>query len=139
MAESPGGEIRQPGGAAPSSGLSPNVAAGLSYLFLLIGGIVFILIEKEDRYVRFHAMQSILLGAAWIVLQIALNVIEAIFAATNVLGFLVVIIGLLVSLVLGLGFFILWIILVIRAFQGQGIRLPYLAPLADQYSQPGRI
>ncbi len=51
-----------------SMGMDANVAAGLSYLFSIIGGLIFYFGEKQNRFVRFHAMQSILFNAFWIVL-----------------------------------------------------------------------
>src|SRR5271165_4059299 len=61
------------GSAAASAGLTPNVAAALAYLLGFITGIIFLVLDpyKNDRFVRFHAMQSILFSAACIVFSIA--------------------------------------------------------------------
>src|SRR6266850_6317733 len=51
-----------PGAAKTGSGLEPNIAAALSYIWIV--GVIFYLLEKENRFIRFHAMQSILFGIA---------------------------------------------------------------------------
>jgi uncharacterized membrane protein len=105
-----------------SINMEPNVAAGLSYL-TWIGGLVFFLIEKQNRFVRFNAMQSILLNAVLIVADIILNFIPFIG-------------GLLVSLV-GIAAFILWLICIINAFQGKYFKLPIIGDYAERWANPG--
>jgi uncharacterized membrane protein len=130
--------MQQNGGSSASgtqsgTGIAPNVAGALSYVLGFITGIVFLLLEK-DPFVRFHAYQSILLSAAWVVLQIAFSILSSILLQIPFLGFLVVIIGLLVSLVLGLGMFVLEIMLIIKAFQGQRWKLPFIGDMAEKYA-----
>ena len=73
---------------AGGTGLSSNVAGALCYLLGLVTGIVFLMIEKEDRFVRFHAMQSIVLSVAVFVVSLVLGFIP-------ILGWIV---GLLINL-----------------------------------------
>ncbi len=110
---------------APStaSGLAPNVAGALSYLIAPLTGILFLVIEKSNSYVRFHAMQSTVVGVAWIVLWIAVSVL----AMIPVLGWIA---GFLLTIVLGFGGFILWLLLMWKAFQGQEWELPWAGQLA---------
>jgi len=110
-------------GKAKGSGLDPNVAAALSYLLGFISGIVFLLIEKEDRFVRFHAMQSIVVFGALFVFSIVINIIP-------ILG---QILSLLVSL-LSLG---LWVVLMVKAYQGEEWEVPVLGQFARE--QMGNI
>src|ERR1043165_205822 len=67
---------------APSAGagLEPNLAGALSYLFGFITGIIFLAIEpyNKDRFVRFHAFQSIFFSVAWIAAYIAIGIVWAI-------------------------------------------------------------
>src|SRR5213078_1778870 len=80
-----GGYQQGPYGAPPSGaqsplgpssmGMQPNVAAGLSYVFGWVTGLIFFLVEKQNRFVRFHAMQSILFFGGLTVINIILNVI----------------------------------------------------------------
>ena len=118
------------------TGLAPNVAGALSYVLGPVTGVVFVLLER-DRFVRFHAFQSIFLAVAWIVFWIGFSIIEAILRFTPALALLVALIGLLLSLVLGLGAFILWIVLIIRAYQGSRWKLPVIGNMAERYAASG--
>lgn len=100
-----------------STGLSPNVAALLSYLGLIVTGIIFFVLEKESKFVKFHAMQAIVTFGGLLALQIALGIL--IFTA-----FLIPFVSLL-----GL---ILWIILMVKAYQGEMFKLPVVGELAEK-------
>lgn len=106
-----------------TSGLEANLAGALAYLLGLITGIIFFVIEKENKFVRFHAMQSILFCAAWIILGVALSVLMMI----PVLGW---IIGILGYLVVGLGGFILWLFVMYKAYRGEQYVLPVVGKIA---------
>ena len=112
-----------PGGGTTASGLAQNVAGALAYLLGPITGIIFLVVEKENRFVRFHAMQSTVLSIAWIIVSVCLSF----FTAVPVLGWIV---GLLTSLVLGLAGFILWLVLMWKAYQGEEWELPIVGPFA---------
>ncbi|MDO8886563.1 DUF4870 domain-containing protein [Candidatus Oleimmundimicrobium sp.] len=114
-----------------STGMDPKVAALLSYLFGWVSGLIFFLIEKEDKYVRFHAMQSILLSVACIVIMIALNII------LGILMFVADIFGIffaIVSPLFSLAFFVLWIMLMVKAYQGEKWKLPIIGDMAEKYA-----
>lgn len=100
-----------------STGLDANLAAALSYLVGFVTGIVFLFAEKENKFVRFHAMQSTLLFVGLILLDILLQMVP-------VLGFLVVL-----FLVLP-GTFILWLVLMFKAYQGEDFKLPFVGKMA---------
>jgi uncharacterized membrane protein len=68
-----------------STGMQPNVAALLSYVLGWITGLIFFLIEKENKFVRFHAAQSLVVFGALTVLQIALGIFSGILAAIHYL------------------------------------------------------
>lgn len=121
--------------APQGTGLAPNVAGALSYVLGPVTGVVFVLLER-DRFVRFHAFQSIFLSVAWLVFWIGFSIIEAILRFTPALALIVALIGLLLSLVLGLGAFILWIVLIIRAYQGSRWKLPFIGDMAERYATP---
>jgi uncharacterized membrane protein len=110
-----------PTAASTSTGLAPNVAGALAYLLGPITGILFLVLEKENRFVRFHAAQSVVLSVVWIALSIVLSVLGSILAAVPLLGWLV---SLLMSLVVGLAFFVLWLVLMFRAYQGVEWEVP---------------
>lgn len=100
-----------------------NLMAALSYLLGPITGIIFLLLEKENKFVRFHAMQSTITFGGLFVVNIILGIIP--------------ILGWIVSTLLSLVALILWIVLMIKAFQGEYYKLPYIGDLAEQ--QMGKI
>ena len=104
-----------------STGLAPNVAGALAYVLGPITGVLFLVLEKENRFVRFHAAQSITVGIALIALSIALSILSTVLAFIPVLGWIVAI---LLSLGLGIGSFVLWIMLMWRAWQGREWETP---------------
>jgi uncharacterized membrane protein len=108
-----------------TTGLEPNVAAMLSYLVPLppVTAVIFLLIEKEDRFVRFHAMQGALFGAVCLIAVIALQLIAA--ALGTVFRPVEVALSLLVAL-LGTGVFFLWIVMMVKAYQGKAFKLPVI-------------
>ncbi len=115
-----------PASTPPTSGggLTPNLAGALAYLLGPITGILFLVTEKTNSFVRFHAMQSTVLGVAWIIFWIGLSIVTSV---VPVLGWIV---GLLLSVVLGIGGFILWLLLMWNAYQGKEWELPVVGPFA---------
>ena len=137
----PGGS----GGVGKSStGMDANVAALLSYIFTWLTGLIFFLIEKESRYVRFHAMQAILLGVAFIIIWFVLNFILGallfssvtaaglfgmIFASGTMAGML----GMIMMLI-WLAFLGIIILCCVKAYQGQMFKLPIIGDMAERFS-----
>lgn len=118
--------------AAPGSGLAPNIAAGLACLFPLIGGIVFLVIEKKDQFVRFYAMQSLIVGGALLCFSIALNILVRILVHIPVLGPLLILLLGLLSIVVWLGFLVLSIVMIIKAFTNKEWEIPYVGKIARE-------
>jgi uncharacterized membrane protein len=114
-----------------SFGLAPNVAAGLAALFSWVGGLVILLGKPPQQWVRFVAVQSIVLAIAYVAFFVLLSVINVMIGISHLwpLYAFTGIIGLLGMLV----FFIALIATTIRGFQGSALRLPVLAPIADKY------
>ncbi|HEX6977213.1 MAG TPA: DUF4870 domain-containing protein [Patescibacteria group bacterium] len=105
--------------AASGTGLNKNTAAALSYVLGPVSGVLFLALEK-DKYVRFHAMQSIVFSIAVVVLDM-------------VLGF-TIILALILPL-LWIGEFIVWLVLMYKAWQGEEWELPVLGKFARQMVQ----
>ena len=84
-----------------STGLQANVAALLAYVLGIVTGLVFFLIEKESRFVKFHAMQSLALSLVLFVAGLALNFLPYIGSAAGAL--------------LNLAGLIVWVICVVKA------------------------
>jgi uncharacterized membrane protein len=115
--------------ASSDTGLPSNVGAGLCAIFPLIGGIIFYFIEKKDSFVRHWAVQSIYFGASTFVLFFALMIVLQIFAHIPLIGWLFAILLGLLIFVFYIGYFVLWIMAIIKAFSGQRWEYPYLTPL----------
>jgi len=98
------------------SGLEPNVAAALSYVLGAISGIIFLLIEKEDKFVRFHAWQSVALS---VVLMIA-----------SAVSRIIPVFGWILNSLWGLAAFILWIVLMYKAYSKEEFQLPVVGGFA---------
>jgi uncharacterized membrane protein len=113
-----------------SSGLSANTAGALAYLAGIITGILFLVIDpyKSDRFVRFHAFQSIFFNVAWTVLWIVWMILGLVLSAVTkgIFFFLQVPIDLLLMV----GGFALWAFLMFTAYQGKTTRLPVIGALA---------
>ena len=107
------------------SGLSDNAAGGLAYV-TIIPAIVFLIVAPFNKisYVRFHSWQSIFLFLAWIAIDIALMILGH-------LPFIGWFTGIL-SVLVGLGLFILWIICLIKAFNGERFKVPFIGDLAEK-------
>jgi uncharacterized membrane protein len=101
-----------------STGMNQNVAGLLCYLAGWITGLIFFLIEKENRFVRFHAMQSIItFGSLTVIFMI--------------LGF-IPFVGWMLMPVLAILQLILWILLMVKAYQGQLFKLPVIGDMAEK-------
>jgi uncharacterized membrane protein len=104
--------------AKTSSGLQENVAGALCYLFGWVTGLIFFFVEPKNKFVRFHAVQSISLTVVLMVVYFIL--------------FLIPVIGWAISAILGIAFFVLWIFLMFKAYQGQLFKLPVVGNFAEQ-------
>jgi len=114
-----------PPAASAGSGLADNVAGMLAYV-TIIPAIIFLVVEpyNRNRFIRFHAWQCVFFNIAWWVLWIGLHIV----AQLPMLGFLTV----LVWPLIGLGGFVIWIILLLKANQGQMYKLPVIGDLAEK-------
>lgn len=122
----------QPVGGPPagSSGMDPKLAGLLAYIIPPITGIVFLLIEKSNSVVRWHAAQSIVFGVVWIVLWVVFTILSTILGTViPIIGW---VISLVVWLVLALGGFVLWVVCLIKGYSGEKWRMPVLAAYADK-------
>ena len=104
--------------AKTSTELDENVAGLLCYVLGWISGLVFFLIEKENKFVRFHALQSIV-------------VFGVLTLASIVIGWIPVI-GWVINCLIGVLAFVLWIVLMIKAYQGEKFKLPWAGNLAEK-------
>ena len=112
-----------PASSAPA-GLTENAAAALCYVLGLITGILFLVLApyNQNRLIRFHAFQSIFLHVGCIVVWIGFLFVSAVSGSLMIF----------ISPLIWLGFFVLWIIMIIKAYQGQKLVLPIIGPLAEK-------
>ncbi|HTZ47715.1 MAG TPA: DUF4870 domain-containing protein [Verrucomicrobiae bacterium] len=111
--------------AAPTEGLQENIAGLLCYVLGLITGIIFLLIDKRP-FVKFHAAQSIAVFGGLFVIQLALGFMRGIVGG---------LVGFGLSGLLGIVAFILWILLMIKAYQHEMFRVPIAADIADSLAK----
>ncbi|OGO59918.1 MAG: hypothetical protein A2Z36_00495 [Chloroflexi bacterium RBG_19FT_COMBO_48_23] len=104
--------------AKTSMELDENVAGLLCYVLGWISGLVFFLIEKKNKFVRFHALQSII-------------VFGVLSLASIVIGWIPVI-GLVINSLIWVLAIVLWILLMIKAYQGEKFKLPWAGNLAEK-------
>ncbi len=120
-------QVPPPPPAAPGAGLTENAAAACCYLLFAVTGVIFLVMApyNKNRLIRFHAFQSIFLTVAWVVFWTIVNILVSMIGAYSLYS--------LTSLV-GLAFFVLWIYLMVTAYQGKKTVLPLIGPLAQQQS-----
>jgi uncharacterized membrane protein len=117
--------------AAPASagaaGLTDNAASALCYVFLL--GVLFLLLApyNQNRKIRFHAFQSIFLVAAAFVVWMGLSFV---MIAAGGMGIFFVVLPVL--WLIRLGFFVLWLFVIIKTYQDQKVVLPIIGPMAEK-------
>ncbi|HTY82455.1 MAG TPA: DUF4870 domain-containing protein [Dehalococcoidales bacterium] len=101
-----------------SSGLDTNVAGLLCYVAWWLTGIIFLIIEKENKFVRFHAWQSIFTFGAISIIQIILSFIP--------------VIGWILGIIIWILSVILWIVCMMQAYQGKSFKLPIVGNIAEK-------
>jgi len=142
----PGNAYQQPYGtplvatASPlgptSMGMDPKIAAGLGYL-IGIAGIIFFIIEKQNRFVKFHSLQALILhvgtGVVEFLLFILYFIVLAVAIGSNSSAGLAIIplFNALFALV-GIAWFVGWLIAMIQAFQGKYFKLPVVGDFVEK-------
>jgi len=109
--------VSDPGPASGGSA-NPKLIAAVAYFGGLITGAVILVVEKQDRFVRFHAMQSVVVFVAVLVMHLVLAGLP-LLGVVLYLPFLVVVI-------------VIWVMLMTKAWRGETYKLPYLGDLAEQ-------
>ena len=127
---------------SPLGGMDPKVAAAISYIWIV--GLIFYFLEKENRFIRFHAMQSILFGVVNTVILVVLAIVAMILTVVFGIGGAMVGGGIatLVNLIIWLIWLLFWVIgllmfvglilAAVRAYQGQKFKLPIIGNRAEK-------
>ena len=100
-----------------SVGMQANIAGVLCYAAGWITGIIFFLIEKENKFVRFHAFQSMVVFGATMILSVVLAV---------------TVVGLILVPFVNIAALIIWIVLMVKAYQGEKFKLPVAGDMAEK-------
>jgi len=107
-------------GEKTAMGLDENIEGALCYLLGWVTGLIFYLLEKNNKFVKFHAMQSI-------ILFLGVTVVVVIFMWIPFFGWII-------DSLIGLLAVILWIVLMIKAYQGEKFKLPFVGDIAEKHS-----
>jgi uncharacterized membrane protein len=133
-----------PPGQQSSIGLAPNVAAALSYIWIV--GLVLFFIEKENKFIRFHAMQSVLYGVLWFVVMMVMMILSIVIgiiagvasaaagSAGGLIGMLLWLISMIVWLVVPLLYVGGLIFGAIKGYQGAFFKFPIIGNMAEKIS-----
>jgi uncharacterized membrane protein len=127
----PSAPLPPPAATPQAAGLEENMACALCYLLGLLTGILFLVLEpyNKNRLIRFHAFQSIFLHLASIAVYIGLLIV---LGFLHFIPFLGPILGLMLYPIVGLAFFILWLMLMYKAYNRERWVLPVIGPLAEK-------
>jgi uncharacterized membrane protein len=124
------GYAPQPAG-VQAAGLTDNMACALCYLLGLLTGVLFLVLApyNQNRLIRFHAFQSIFLHLAMIAVMIGVVMVTGIL---HLIPFVGVMISFVLYPIIGLGSFVLWLLLMYKAYNGERWVLPVVGPLAEK-------
>lgn len=101
-----------------STGLPDNIAAAVCYFFPFLGGIVFLALEKQSRFVLFHALQSLIAYGALGICHIVSGILP--------------LVGPLLGGLVSLCSFVLWLLMIYHSLGGRWYRLPWAGQIAEQ-------
>ena len=107
-----------------STGLSQETSIILSYLLVWIGGVIMLKMERKNRFVRFHAMQSTIYS----LFATAVVIVLSLMSFIPLLGFLI---SIIIKPVFVIVFWISVIFIIVKTTDEQDVRLPVIADLAD--------
>jgi uncharacterized membrane protein len=116
-----------------SLGIEENVEGALCYVFGWLTGIIFYILEKDNKFVRFHAMQSIITFLALTVISVVLMFISFALMFIPYIGWIIGMFLWLIYFLLSIAGLIFWIIGIIKAFQGEKYKFPVFGNMAEKY------
>lgn len=118
-------------------GVGERIEGALCYVLGFITGILFLVLERENKFVRFHALQSI---GVFLPLYMVMSAVERVISLSTIstVGFSISILGLLISMailsVIWTLIGVLWILLIYKASRGEKYKFPIIGRLADKYA-----
>ncbi len=127
MAEMKKMEVDSDFGKKSSTGMEPKIAILIAYLFGWIGGLIIWLIEKENKFVKWNALQALILGIIEVVSIIVISVILGLIPFIGWFFFS------WLGYVIAAALWVLAIVAIVRGFQGKTFRIPWIGTLTDKY------
>jgi uncharacterized membrane protein len=122
-----------------TTGLPRHFAAGLATFFPLLGGVLFLVLEKKDKFVRFYAMQSVFLGGTLLGVALLVGLAELIFRQIPLIGWLIALGFVAVNLLFSLAWLVVWVIAIVKALSNVEWEVPVLGALArKQLGEPAQ-
>ncbi|RXK48647.1 DUF4870 domain-containing protein [Halorientalis pallida] len=118
--------------AATGTGLDPNQGAAIAYLLGALTAVL-VLVLEDDEFVRFHAVQSIALTVVAVGAYVVLGVVTTVFAFVPLIGGLFVALFAIVSLLIGLAGFGVWLFAMYQAYSGEWFEFPIVGGFARRY------
>ena len=116
-----------------SLGMDENIEGLLCYILGWLTGIIFYILEKENKFVRFHAMQSTITFLALFVVSIALTILGAVMSFIPYMGWIIGIVFSLLQFIIFVAGFILWVVGMVKAYQGEKYKFPIAGNMAEKY------
>ncbi|MCL9818003.1 DUF4870 domain-containing protein [Natronocalculus amylovorans] len=113
-----------------STGLDSNVAGALAYLLGPLTGIIFYVIEEDDRFVKFHAAQSIVFLGGLVILSIVLSTLLTVLTLVPVIGWIISAVIGLIGLLFAPIMLVVWAFLMYKAYQGAEYSIPVVGAFA---------
>ena len=115
--------------AADGTGLAPNIAATICAAVPLVGGVIFLVLEKKNAFVRFWAMQSVFFGGAVIGFSIASRIASFVMGQIPILGKLVIFLLWIIGMLVGIASLVVWVISIVQALSNKEWEIPVLGKL----------
>src|SRR5262249_10900259 len=118
--------------------ISANTAAGASYLFWWISGLLVYFNERRNVYVRFHALQAIIFGAAAMLFAALSIIVSAVFFDLGQRTSLhtLTTVGIVIAVLSAFTIVVVWSALMVAAWTGHLFHLPYVGQYAERYAAP---
>jgi uncharacterized membrane protein len=118
-----------------STGLNARTEALLSYLLGWVSGLIFFVIERKNKYVRFHAIQSFLYFGSLAIILGVLKLVGGILGSIFLIGFVLGFIFNIAIFLVGFIIFVSWVYLMVQAYRGKKPKVPFFGDFAERFSR----
>ncbi len=119
--------------AASTSSKDSNSMAAVAYVLTILTGVLMFVMKPEDKFVKFHAVQSILLGISYFVIWIVVGIVTT--GASYAVPFLGALLGLGLIGIIWLVFVLVWLYCIYKAYSGERFKLPIIGSMAENFAK----